>query len=242
MAAAPSIGIAHSIPIGCPTHFLLFLKTNYFHPFTRVTAVSRTARGVELEIDPAFRERLRIDVLRDDVIRLKMSRGRVFDETPTFAVAADLETEKPDFDVEETDGFVRVRTARMALTVSKETFGIEAHRPDGSVILQSHHDDEKRAWSYATLNDEFVVRRRCHREDSFFGLGEKTGRFNRRGREFTLWNTDVLNPNTVGEVAGNLSPGDPRRDPMNTSFDPYYVSIPFFYHQPQHTDDCGMAG
>ena len=35
------------------------------------------------------RERLRVDVLREDVVRIKISRGGVFDETPTFAVVDD---------------------------------------------------------------------------------------------------------------------------------------------------------
>ncbi len=38
------------------------------------------------------------------------------------------------------------------------------------------------------------------------------------------------------------APGDPRRDPRSTAFDPYYVSIPFFYHQPQHSERTAMAG
>ncbi len=193
-------------------------------------------------MDPEFRETLRVEVLREDVIRLKMSRRQVFDDAPTFAVCADLEGVTPAFEVEETGTHVRVRTARMALTVFKSPFRVEAHRPDGSVILQSHADGDKRGWAYATLNDEFIVRRRCHREDAVFGLGEKTGRFNRRGQSYTLWNTDVLNPNTAGAAAATYAPGDPRRDPRSTGFDPYYVSIPFFYHQPQHNDGSAMAG
>ncbi len=73
------------------------LNTKYFHCFTRVVAVSARARGLELEVDPDFRERLRIEVIREDVIRLKMSRRQQFDETPTFAVSADLDAEPPRF-------------------------------------------------------------------------------------------------------------------------------------------------
>ena len=52
---------------------------------------------------------------------------------------------------------------------------------------------------YATLNDAFEVRRRCRAEDAIYGLGEKTGRGNRKGRDFTLWNVDVLNPHETRE-------------------------------------------
>jgi alpha-glucosidase len=69
------------------------------------------------------------------------------------------------------------------------------------------------------------VTRKCRPEDAIYGLGEKSGRHNRRGRDFTLWNTDILNPHANAEFDGNGT---------ETDFDPYYVSIPFFYH---HTAD-----
>ncbi len=72
---------------------------------------------------------------------------------------------------------------------------------------------------------------RCRREDAIYGLGEKTGRHNRKGRDFTLWNTDVLSPTETAEFTRDQAPDDPRADRTSTEFDPYYVSIPFFYHQ-----------
>lgn len=76
-----------------------------------------------------------------------------------------------------------------------------------------------------------MIRRRCRREDAIFGLGEKSGSHNRRGRDFTLWNTDVLDPKASGEFTAGRPDADPRSDRTSTEFDPYYVSIPFFYHQ-----------
>ena len=67
----------------------------------------------------------------------------------------------------------------------------------------------------------FEVRRRLGVADAIYGLGEKTGPFNRRGRAYTLWNTDVLSPHATAEFAGERASAD---------FDPYYVSIPFYYH------------
>ncbi|MEA2247270.1 MAG: alpha-glucosidase, partial [Solirubrobacteraceae bacterium] len=68
-------------------------------------------------------------------------------------------------------------------------------------------------------------------EDAIYGLGEKAGRHNRKDRDFTLWNTDVLDPNATAEFTAGRSAGDPRAVPTSPEFDPYYVSIPFFYHQ-----------
>jgi alpha-glucosidase len=98
------------------------------------------------------------------------------------------------------------------------------------VVLETYADADGRYHTYTTLNDQFAIRRRCQLDDAFYGLGEKSGRFNRRGRDFTLWNTDVLNPTATAEFTAGRAPDDLRGDRTSTEFDPYYVSIPFFYH------------
>ena len=180
--------------------------------FTQVDTVEETDRGVVANLHG---ERLRIDVVRDDVVRLKISRGGAFDEAPTFAVVG--EPGPASFSVEFGE-VVRVRTAALVVTLGLEPFALDVHRTDGSPVIES-------ALPYATLNDAFEVRRRCAVGDAIYGLGEKTGSVNRRGRCFTLWNTDVLNPYAAAEFGGDRTSAD---------FDPYYVSIPFFYH---HTVD-----
>ncbi|HET9207085.1 MAG TPA: glycoside hydrolase family 31 protein, partial [Burkholderiaceae bacterium] len=211
---------------------LLFFETSrvdatYFTRIERVTNVTRTDRGILAEVDG---ELLRVDVIRDDIVRLKISRGGSFDEQPTYAVCADLSGDAPAFTVEEDDQAVRVRTAQIVLTIARSPFRIDAHRADGSLIFETLRDRDGNSWAYATLNDEFVIRRRCRQEDAFFGLGEKTGHLNRKGRDFTLWNTDVLDPITTVEFTAGWPKDDPRSNRMSTAFDPYYITIPFFYH------------
>ncbi len=199
----------------------------YFARFERVTLVKPTPRGFLADIDG---ELLRVDVIRDGIMRLKISRGGQFDESPTFAVCADLEAEAPGFCIEQNDEQLSLKTAQITLTIGKNPFRIDAHRADGSVLFETFQDEDGDFWPYATINGEWVVRRKCRVEDAFYGLGEKTGRFNRRGRDFTLWNADVLNPNSAGEFKG---------DRTGIDFDPYYVSIPFFYHHPH--DHLGQS-
>jgi alpha-glucosidase len=182
--------------------------------FTRVDRVEQTERGLLAEVHG---ERLRVDVIRDDVVRFKLSRGGEFDERPTFAVVA--EPGPVEFSVEG----ATLRTAKLVVTLEREPFALHVHRPDGSPVAVS-------TMPYATLNDAFEVRRRRAPEDAIYGLGEKTGRHNRSGRAFTLWNTDVLDPAATAEF---------ERDGTDPGFDPYYVSIPFFYH---HAKDGRVAG
>lgn len=203
------------------------IDTTYFTRLERVNNITRTERGILAELGG---ELLRVDAIRDDIVRLKISRGGSFDEQPTFAVCADLSGDAPAFTVEEDAQHVRLRTAQIVLTIARDPFGVDAHRADGSVIFETLRDRDGSSWAYATLNDEFVVRRRCRQEDAFFGLGEKTGRLNRKGRDFTLWNTDVLDPITTVEFTAPYPSDDPRSDRKSTAFDPYYITIPFFYH------------
>src|SRR3954468_9495841 len=99
---------------------------------------------------PWGRERLRIDVLREGGIRIKISRGGVFDERPTFAV---IEDASADFEVDGTT----LRTA--ALEVDTTTLNVR--RRDGSPVIESIEP-------YATLNHPFWIKRRrgaVHRVD-----------------------------------------------------------------------------
>lgn len=201
--------------------------TRYFTPLRRVGGLEQTERGVLVEID---HELLRVDCVRADILRLKISRGRRFDEAPTHAVCADLGGPPPAFTVEQDDREIRLRTAQITLAIGRDPFRLDARRADGGLIFESADGPDGLPQPYAALNDAFVVRRRCRTEDAFLGLGEKTGRLNRKGRDFTLWNTDVLNPTSAGEFTAGRSGDDPRADQTSTAFDPYYISIPFFSH------------
>jgi alpha-glucosidase len=204
------------------------MDTDNYVRFERVSSVTPTGTGLLAEVHG---ERLRVDVVREDVVRFKISRGGDFDESPTYAVCVDPLAEAVDFTVEQDDDEVRLRTAGLVVTVGLEPFRLDVHRRDGSPVVETAQDDEGRYWAYATRNDAFTLRRRCRREDPIYGLGEKTGRLNRRGRDFTLWNNDVLDPNAAKAWTAGRAADDPRSDRTSTEFDPYYVSIPFFYHQ-----------
>jgi alpha-glucosidase len=213
------------------------VETGQFVRFERVESVEQTERGL---LATLHGEKLRLDLVRDDVVRVKISRGGVFDESPTFAVCVDPLSDAVAFEVESGDGVVRLRSSALVVSLWLEPFRLDAHRPDGSAVVETAQDAEGNYWGYATLNDAFTVRRRCRPEDAIYGLGEKTGSHNRKGRDFTLWNTDVLDPHTTAEFTAGRQPDDPRADRTSTEFDPYYVSIPFFYH---HAHPAGtMAG
>ena len=164
---------------------------------------------------------------------VKISRAGDFDESPTFAVCADPLADVVPFTVDRAEGVLQLRTDALVVSLWLDPFRIDVHRPDGSAVIETAADDAGQHWAYATLNDAFTVRRRCQHEDGIFGLGEKGGRHNRKGRDFTLWNSDVLDPVAALEFTAGRAADDPRADFTSVEFDPYYISIPFFYHQDQ---------
>jgi alpha-glucosidase len=204
------------------------LETDHFIRFERVGSVTETAHGLLAQVET---EQLRIDLVSPELVRVKMSRGGVFDESPTFAVCIDPLATPVEFSVERDESRVKLVTASLVVSLWLKPFRLDVHRSDGTAVVETAADEQGRYWAYATLNDSFTFRRRCRQEDAIFGLGEKSGRHNRKGRDFTMWNTDVLSPSETKEFTADKSPDDPRGDRTSVEFDPFYVTIPFFYHQ-----------
>lgn len=209
-------------------------RTDHYLRLEHATVLKETCTGLVVSLPG---EQFRVDVCRPDVVRLQLSRGGVFDGKPTQAVCVDPLQGARDgevawrFEPGPGSGEWILVTDELVVTVGTAPFRVDIHRADGSPVIETALDDAGRPVTYATLNDAFEIRRRCQRGDAFFGLGEKGGSLDRAGRDFTLWNTDVLSPDATAEFRAGRSPDDPRYDATSVEFDPYYVSIPFFYHQ-----------
>ena len=210
------------------------IDTDRYLRFERVDAVEETARGLLAALArraPARRRRS-----RDDVVRVKISRGGGFDEAPTFAVCVGPARRAPSSSPSSAAtassacaprrSSPRCGSTRSGSTSTAPT-AARSSRPPATTTAAGGRTRRSTTPSR--------VRRRCRPEDPIYGLGEKTGRHNRRRRDFTLWNTDVLDPHATAEFTAGRPPGDPRGDVTSTEFDPYYVSIPFFHHQAHET-------
>jgi len=200
------------------------IKCTDFAPLGCVDWIERTERGLLLGVGE---EKARVDVLLADVVRLKISQGGVFDESPTFAACFEMPA-RVAFEVEDSPEEVVLRTSRVRLRISKKPFAMDAYREDGSVIFEDERDEEGNARGYLQLNDAFAVTRKMASDDAIYGLGEKTGAFDRRGQNYVLWNTDILHPDVL--AINHLYEADGTLDGKSPNFDPYYTSIPLFYH------------
>src|SRR6478735_6713704 len=149
------------------------LDTDHFVRFDRVSAVRQTPTGLIADVET---ERLRIDVVSPTVVRVKMSRGGAFDDSPTHAVHVDPLAGSAEFDIERDPERVRLVTAGLVASVWLEPFRLDVHRTDGPPPAETAADVRGRYWAYAPLNDAFTLRRRCRQADAMFRLGEKSGR------------------------------------------------------------------
>lgn len=196
-----------------------------FRRFTVVDAVRPTVRGLRAAVAG---ERLEIDAVRDDVIRIRMSRGGVLDDPPSHAVVAEPLDVEVRTDVGETTA--TLATGALVVRLGLDPFTLVVERVDGSPVLRSHVAPDGTPWTYATLNDAWVCRRDLG-PGQVYGLGERTGPGDRRGRELVGWNVDVLDPHRTAEFTARWPADDPRADRASTSFDPYYVGIGVWYHR-----------
>jgi alpha-glucosidase len=234
MDAADLTGSGRSTPFThhMPTAVDLSIQQPVLGPQNPVFPIQRRALGVELKWPDSSGESLRIEFVRADVARLSFSQNGCFDETRSHALSPDFAPLETDFELRETDEKISLHSSALRVEIDKSTFAIDAWRSDGSSVVRQLTTRFRPGGGFETV-------RLREASDFIYGLGEKTGRFDRNGRRLALWNSDVLAPAVSGGYREEPHE-DPLRDPASTAFDPYYISIPFFYHLPKGSD--AMAG
>lgn len=212
------------------------IDARHFAPLGDVQRVGRTERGALLEIGD---DRVRLDLVREDILRIQLARGAGFEEKPTHATCFEL-PERMAFEFRDSPTRCTLQTASLEISVEKRDFALNAARGDGTVLFESARDAAGRSQALRVLNDEFIVERRTQPSDSLYGLGQKTGSVERRGRQYVLWNLDVLA--THARELNRLYETDLTQTPTSANFDPYYTSIPFFQHVAFGAQETRAAG
>ena len=212
------------------------IDSEHFSTLGAIGRAERTPLGFGV---PVGDELFRAEVIRPDVLRLELSRKRRLSDRPTFATEF-VRPEVAAFELHEMGAELRLRTAALELVLTGPALHLDVFRSDGSSVLRSARDAQGDSLGYRMLNDAIQVSRVAAPRDAIFGLGQKTGRFDRRGRAFTLWNVDVLSPGVLAK--NRLLEDAPTLDAESTSFDPYYTSIPFFCHGVRRDDSLPAAG
>lgn len=121
----------------------------------------------------------------------------------SFAVIS--EDFDPDFkiDINESQSMYEIFTGDLRVMVYKSPFKVQIFNKYQKLLL-SDTDSQ----SYTVDGSQTITKKKLRDDEHFFGLGEKVGSLDRRGKSFTMWNSD--------------------KPCYSDSDDPLYKSIPFF--------------
>jgi alpha-glucosidase len=164
-----------------------------------VTGSQPLRDGIEIKASAAT---LRITALRDNVIRIRISPDSTLPEDASWAVLPTARGNSVDVHPIQDSAAVGFRTAALEVRVERNPLRLVIRDLAGNVISA---DAIGRPVNFNLGG--FTVSKQIPDGEHYYGLGDKTGAFDRRNQAYTLWNTDVGPQESV---------------------DPLYKSIPFF--------------
>jgi alpha-glucosidase len=164
----------------------------------RVTSYTALPYGIDLRDGEA---RMQIVALRDDVVRIRVSRSDEFAEDASWAVLSEARQSRTTVKPSETADAVGFLTQVLRISIKRRTLALTVSDRDGNVVQEDARPTEFHG-------DSFQVCKRMPLDEHYFGLGDKTGPLDRRDQAFTLWNKDAYN--------------------FQESTDPIYKSISYF--------------
>ncbi len=161
---------------------------------TATAAIVAHSDGMEVRQGDSL---VRVSALTDSVLRIRVGRGGAMPEDASWAVPATVRAQHVAVRAA-VDGFA---TSKLRVRLVGSPAQLVVEDLSGKVISADA--------APATLDGrQFTLRKAMPQAEHYFGLGDKTGGLDRRGKSFVDWNTDAF----------GFSPSD----------DPIYKSIPFF--------------
>jgi alpha-glucosidase len=164
-----------------------------------VTSFQPLRDGMDLQAGPAS---MRVTALRSDIIRVRISPNSTLPEDASWAVVPAARGKSVDVQPIEGSTSVGFRTAVLEVRIERNPLRLVIRDLAGNVISA---DAVGRPVNFNLGG--FTVSKQMPGGEHYYGLGDKTGAFDRRNQSYTLWNTDVGPQESV---------------------DPLYKSIPFF--------------
>ncbi|MDP3177232.1 MAG: glycoside hydrolase family 31 protein [Spirochaetaceae bacterium] len=139
---------------------------------------------------------IEVTSIEDSVLRIRFARSLPFSRRPSRAVIAESSGSAV---LGGDEAIARVSSGAFALLLDRATCRMVLSGPGGPLFSGNG--------PFLLGRDSISLSARLEEGESIYGLGEKTGFLDRRGRRFEMWNTD-----------------DPTHTPDK---DPLYQSIPF---------------
>jgi len=166
--------------------------------FSSITSATPLPNGVELHDDSLV---MQITALRADVLRIRASGTGVLPEDASWAVLAAARGASVRVSQDSDAKAVGFHTTSLRVSVDRGNGLMTVTDAAGNVLQQ---DTEPMLFD----GNGFRLAETMPADEHYFGLGDKTGAFDRREAAFRLWNTDAYG--------------------WQESTDPLYKSIPFY--------------
>lgn len=148
--------------------------------------------------------KMSLDFLDSKNIKFWFSpNGDFHKNNPSFAVIDETVDSQFSITLNESTANYEIFTADLRVIITKSPFKIQIFNKYQKMILG---DTDER--SYVMDGTEIKTTKILRQDEHFFGLGEKTGALDRRGKSYTMWNSD--------------------KPCYSEKEDPLYKSIPFF--------------
>src|SRR5260370_35219836 len=163
-----------------------------------LTSFSALPNGIDLRDGDA---RMQIVALREDVVRIRVSRSKELPEDASWAVIREARQSSIAVVRDESPSSVGFRTKALRVSINRQTFSLTIADLGCNVLQQDARPVEFHG-------DSFRVYKTMPLDEHYFGLGDKPGPLDRRGQAFTMWNTDEYG--------------------FQESSDPLYKTIPYF--------------
>ena len=165
--------------------------------FSSVTAVTPLRDGMELRDGLLV---MSITALREDVLRIRAGK-EMLPEDASWAVLPEARTSSIAVTQDSNDATAGFHTTALRVIVDRATGKLTILDVSGNILQQ---DSEP----FEIQGDQFRLSKVMPSDEHYFGLGDKTGSFDRREQAFRMWNTDAY--------------------AWQESTDPLYKSIPFY--------------
>jgi alpha-glucosidase len=168
-------------------------------------------RGVKKEGNKFYfsdgNARVEVRVVSDEIIRVRLAPHGVFLDDFSYAVPL-VDQKVTTFKLEESEEYYSISTNTVTCKVKKDDFLISFTDNSSGMIMSQ--DTSPMHWEENVEFGGYYVysTKECLPEENFFGLGDKSGNMNLRGRKFQNWNTDAYS--------------------FGWDQDPLYRTIPFY--------------
>src|SRR5229473_121485 len=145
-----------------------------------LTSFSALPNGIDVRDGDA---RMQIVALREDVVRIRVSRSNEFAEDASWAVLKEARASRVAVTPTDTRDAVGFQTRVLRVSLSRQTFALTISDRDGNILQQDILPIEFHG-------DSFRVYKAMPLDEHYFGLGDNPGPLDQRGQTFTMWNTD----------------------------------------------------